>query len=175
MSNPLLQPGIPDFAAITPAHIAPALDLLLSDADAALERVVGPDVAADVDAIAAVLDVATERLSRAWAAVEHLAHVADTPELRAAHTDNLARVTEFWTRQGSDERLYAKYRAAAAAPSAAGLPPARAKALANALRDFRLGGADLEGVAKARYAEIQARSAELSRQFSEHVLDATDG
>ncbi|MBY0468442.1 MAG: M3 family metallopeptidase, partial [Burkholderiaceae bacterium] len=45
----------------------------------------------------------------------------------------------------------------------------------DALRDFRLGGAELQGAARARYDAIRARSAELSQAFGEHVLDATDG
>jgi oligopeptidase A len=57
------------------------------------------------------LDVATERLGRAWGAVGHLNSVADTPELRAAYNASLPKVTEFWTRLGADERLYAKYKA----------------------------------------------------------------
>ena len=42
------------------------------------------------------------------------------------------------------------------------------------MRNFVLGGADLQGAAKERYAEIQERQAELSQKFSEHALDATD-
>ena len=176
MNNPLLQiGGLPAFDDIRPEFVTPAMDVLLAEADAALERVVGPDVAPDFDAMSAVFAVATERLSRAWRAVEHLTGVADTPELRAAHAENLPRITEFFTRQGADERLYAKYRAVAAGADAARLSPVRRKALANWLRDFKLGGADLRGADKARYAAIQERIAELSRQFSEHVLDATDG
>jgi oligopeptidase A len=176
MKNPLLDnSGLPAFDEIRPEFVTPAMDVLLAEADTALERVVGPDVPPDFDAMSAVFTVATERLSRAWRAVEHLTGVADTPELRAAHAENLPRVTEFYTRQGADERLYAKYRAVAAGPQAAQLGPVRSKALANWLRDFKLGGADLRGAQKARYAEIQERLAELSRQFSEHVLDATDG
>ena len=176
MNNPLLTlPGaVPAFDEIRPEHITPALDVLLTDGDAALERAVGPDVPADFDAMSAVFTVATERLSRAWGAVGHLTGVADTPELRAAHAENLPRITEFFTRQGADERLYAKYRAVAAGADAAHLDAVRRKALANWLRDFRLGGADLRGDQKARYTAIQERLAELARQFSEHVLDATD-
>jgi oligopeptidase A len=37
------------------------------------------------------------------------------------------------------------------------LTPVRRKALSNWLRDFKLGGADLSGPAKARFAEIQER------------------
>ena len=176
MKNPLLQiGGLTAFDDIRPEFVTPAMDVLLAEAGAALERVVGPDVPPDFDAMSVVFTVATERLSRAWRAVEHLTGVADTPELRAAHAENLPRVTEFFTRQGADERLYAKYRAVAAGADAVSLGPVRRKALANWLRDFQLGGADLRGPQKARYAAIQERLAELSRKFSEHVLDATDG
>ena len=37
-----------------------------------------------------------------------------------------------------------------------------------------LGGAELQGEAKARYAAIQERLAEVSQKFSENTLDATD-
>jgi oligopeptidase A len=165
--NPLLQfDSLPDFGAIRPEHVSPAVDQLLLEAETALERAVGPDVAADYDAMSAVLDVATERLGRAWGAVSHLNSVADTPELRAAFNH---------TKLGADERLFAKYKAIAASPPARHLPAPRQKALANALRDFVLSGAELTGAAKERFAAIQERSAELSQKFTEHVLDATDG
>jgi oligopeptidase A len=54
------------------------------------------------------------------------------------------------------------------------LRPARRRALDNALRDFELSGAMLEGADRERFAQIKARRAELAQQFSEHVLDATD-
>ncbi|HSI56631.1 MAG TPA: M3 family metallopeptidase [Ideonella sp.] len=175
MTNPLLQfDGLIDFSAVRPEHVSPAMDELLAGANAALERVVGPEVPANFDAMSAVLAVATERLGRAWGAVNHLNHVASTPELRAAHAEILPRVTEFYTRQGSDERLYAKYRAVAESPAAASLSPARKQALEYWLRNFKLGGADLQGEAKARFAQLQDRMAELSQTFSNHVLDATD-
>jgi oligopeptidase A len=178
--NPLLQTevqteGLIAFDAITPAHVAPAIDALLAKACAALERAVSADIAADYDAMSAVLDVATERLGRAWGAVGHLNAVADTPELRAAYNEALPKVTAFYTRLGADERLYAKYKTIAASPGAKALNPARRKALSNALRDFVLSGAELQGAAKERFAQIQERGAELAQRFSEHVLDATDG
>jgi len=176
MNNPLLHTdGLPAFDAIRPDHVAPALDLLLAQATAALEHAVGPEVPADYDAMSAVLDVATERLGRAWGAVSHLNAVADTPALRAAYNDNLPKVTEFHTRLGADARLYAKYKAIAASPAAASLSAPRRKALANALRDFVLSGAELEAAAKTRFAVIQERIADLEQQYREHVLDATDG
>jgi len=175
-NNPLLSlDALPAWDRIRPEHVKPAVDALLAEADAALEQAVSTATPADYDALSAVLDVATERLGRAWGAVRHLNAVMDTPELRAAYTENLPRITEFHTRMGADERLYAKYKAILAAPAAAALSPARRKALSNAVRDFVLSGAELQGEAKARFTQIQERQAELSRGFSEHVLDATDG
>ena len=176
MTNPLLsRSDLPEFAAIRPEHVSPAIDALLPEAEAALERAVGADVPADYDALSQALDVPLERLSRAWQAVGHLNAVANTPELREAYSANLGRMTEFHTRLGSDERLYAKYKAVAQGPQAAALGAARRTALDHALRDFVLQGAELQGEAKARFAAIQERGAELAQKFSEHVLDATDG
>jgi oligopeptidase A len=175
MSNPLLDhSGLPRFAEIRPEHVAPAITQLLAEADKALEKATSDEVPADYDAMSAVLDVATERLGSAWGAVAHLNHVADNPELRAAYNESLPRVTEFHTRLGADERLYAKYKAIANSPAAAKLNAARRQALSNAMRDFVLSGAELQGAARERYAQIQERQAALSQSYSEHVMDATD-
>jgi len=79
-------------------------------------------------------------------------------------------VTDFWTRLSSDERLYAKYKSI----DVSTLTAEQKQALKNAIRSFVLGGAELQGQAKARFAEIQERQAELSQKFSENALDATD-
>ena len=172
MSNPLLDfQDLPLFDRITPDDVAPAVDALLAAANAALEHVTAPDFPADWNAIARELDVATERLGRAWGAVSHLNSVADTPALRAAYNEALPRVTEFWTRLSSDERLYAKYKAI----DPATLNGEQRQALHNAVRNFVLSGAELQGAAKERFAQIQERQAELSQKFSENALDATDG
>jgi oligopeptidase A len=175
MTNPLLDTdGLPRFADIRPEHVSPAIDALLAQASSALERATSDATPATYDALSAVLDVATERLGRAWSAVGHLNAVADTPELRAAYNENLPKVTEFYTRLGADEHLYAKYKAVAASPERATLATARRRALANAIRDFVLSGAELTGPAKQRFTEIQEVHAATAQSFSEHVLDATD-
>jgi oligopeptidase A len=174
-NNPLLNTdGLPAFDQIRPEHVEPAVDLLLKQADEALERAVGPDTPADYDALSAVLDVPGERLKTAWGAVGHLNAVADTPELRAAYTAALPKVTETMSRHAADERLYAKYKAVNNGPSAAKLSAPRKKALSNAMRDFVLAGAELQGEAKQRFQQLQELQADLSQKFSEHVLDATD-
>jgi oligopeptidase A len=172
-TNPLLDFGPrPAFDRIKAEHVAPAVQTLLAQAEAALERAVGPEVDVDYEAMSAVLDVAAERLERAWGQVGHLHAVADTPELRAAYSQSLGAMTAFHTRISSDRRLMARYQALRQQDR--GLRPARRRALDNALRDFELSGAMLEGADRERFAQIKARRAELAQQFSEHVLDATD-
>lgn len=171
MSNPLLDfSALPAFDRVSPADVAPAMDALLERANTALETVTAPEFPAAWTDMARVLDVATEQLGRAWGIVSHLNSVADTPELRAAYNETLPRVTEFWTRLGADERLYAKYKAM----DPALLNTEQRQALKNAVRNFVLSGAELNGADKERFAQIQERQAELAQKFSENALDATD-
>ncbi|MES2992781.1 MAG: M3 family metallopeptidase [Pseudomonadota bacterium] len=175
-TNPLLSTDdLPRFDAIRPEHITPAMDQLLAAADAALDLATSDATPADYDALSAVLDVATERLGRAWGAVGHLNAVADSPALRDAYNANMPKVVDLYTRLGADQRLFAKYKAVLADVRSAQLPAPRLRALTNALRDFKLSGAELEGAARERYAELQDLQAEIGQKFSEHVLDATDG
>ena len=171
MTNALLEPSsLPLFDRITPADVGPAIDTLIERAQVALETVTAPDFPADWNAIAKVLDVATEKLGMQWSAVSHLSSVADSPELRAAYNEALPKVTEFWTNLGADERLYAKYKAI----DTTTLTPEQKKAHENSLRGFVLSGAELQGADRERFAKIQERSAELAQKFSENTLDATD-
>ncbi len=169
--NPLLQVSdTPLFDQIKPEHVAPAIARLLEQAQAALDQVTAENFPPQWTAISASLDVANERLSMAWGSVSHLNSVADNPALRAAYNAALPLVTEFWTRMGADERLYAKYKAM----DPASLTPEQRQAHKNAVRNFVLGGAELQGAARQRFAQIQERMAELGQKFSENTLDATD-
>jgi oligopeptidase A len=171
MTNPLLDfSALPRFSEVLPEHISPAMTQLLAQAEQAMAQVTADTFPADWLFISKVLDTATEQLGRAWGMVGHLQGVADTPELRAAYNAELPRITDFFTRLGANEALYAKYKAI----SSGSLNPEQARAQTLALRNFVLSGAELEGQAKERFAAIQERSAEISQLFSEHVLDATD-
>ena len=170
--NPLLDfSGLPRFAEIKAEHIAPAVDRLLEEARAVVRNT--DDATATWDEFIAPLENATERLSRAWGQVEHLHAVLDSPALREAYNACLPRITQFWTELGQNQHLFAKYRALEGSPEFTTLTPARKKLVHNALRDFRLGGAELPAELKPRYAAIQDELASLSAKFSENVLDTT--
>jgi oligopeptidase A len=174
MNNPLLDfSGLPRFDAISPEHVAPAIDQLLAEAEAAVKHA---EQVAPVtwDSFVVPLDDATERLWRAWGQVGHLQAVVNTPALREAYNANLPKVSRFGSALGQNLALYAQYKQLAAAPEAAGYDDARRKVIDNALRDFRLGGAELDEAGKQRFSAIQEELSALSAKFSQNVLDATD-
>ncbi|AWH18492.1 oligopeptidase A [Stenotrophomonas sp. ZAC14D2_NAIMI4_7] len=173
-ANPLLDfSGLPRFEAIRPEHVAPALDVLLAQAEAAVSAAeqVQP---VTWQTFVTPLDDATERLWRAWGLVSHLQGVVNTPELREAYNSNLPRVTRFASALGQNLALFRQYQALAASAEAAHFDAAQRKVLDNTLRDFRLGGAELEPAAQQRFAAIKEELSALSAKFSQNVLDATD-
>ena len=94
-ANPLLTSSpLPLFDAIRPEHVSPALDVLLADANAALETAVAADTPADYDTLSRTLDeilhepVTAEKLAR----MDFLP-VGGTPEAFAAF---IAADTQRW-------------------------------------------------------------------------------
>ena len=174
-TNALLDfSDLPRFDIFSPADVTPAITQLLDEARALVSKLEAPDASADWENFVEPLERVTERLGRAWGVVGHLNAVVDTPELRAAYNENQPRVTEFWTELGQNLKLFEKYKALKASTGHQALSPARRKIIDNAVRDFRLGGAELADQQKKRFAEIQEQQAKLSTRFSENVLDATN-
>ncbi len=170
--NPLLDfSGLPRFGELKPEHVAPAVDELLAAGRGTIARVLTATVAWDT--FVAPLEDANERIGRAWGQVAHLHAVLDSQELREAYNANLPKVTQYWTELGQNQALFEKYKQLAALPAFGALSPARKRIVENALRDFRLGGAELPAEKKARFASIQEELARAAARFSENLLDAT--
>ncbi|GGY12336.1 oligopeptidase A [Massilia dura] len=173
--NPLLDfSGLPRFDAIRPEHVTPAIDELLAKNREVVKGLEAPAGTVTWQNFVTPLENATELLGRAWGIVGHLNNVADTPELRAVYNENQPKVTEFWTELAQNEALFAKYKALQASPEFATLSPARKRIVENAIRDFRMGGAELPAEQKERFGDIQEEHAATSTRFSENVLDATN-
>ncbi len=173
--NALLdQRDLPRFADFEPTQVAAAITELIAEARRALEQAVEPSTLATWEAFHLPLQLATERLGRAWGMVRHLNSVLDSPPLRQAFNEQLPAVTEFWTELGQHTALFAKYRTLRDGPGYAALDVEQRKVVDNELRDFRLGGAELVSPARERYAAVVEELARLSQKFSENVLDSTN-
>jgi len=171
--NPLLDfSGLPQFERIKPEHVAPAMEQLLADGRATIRAVTQARPA--WDEFVQPLEDANERIGRAWGQVSHLHAVLDTPPLREAYNANLPKVTQYWTELGQNEALFAKYKQLSGSKDFSSLSAARRRIVENAIRDFRLGGAELPPEKKKRFGAIQEELARLGAKFSENLLDATN-
>ena len=177
LQNPLITfgRGIPAYAEVKPEHIDSAISYLLKAAEAAVDKATDVNTPCTWDALAEPLEDATESLGRSWSVISHLNSVADTPELRAAYGEMLPQVTAFFSSLSQNLALYEKFKVIQSSSEFSKLGMAQKKVIENALRDFRLGGAELTDAQKPRFAQIQDEQAILGKAFSDHVLDATDG
>ena len=174
-ANPLLDfSGLPRFDRIEPAHVRPAIDALLTESRALVARLTTGTVPATWKDFVAPLNDGIERLARAWGIVGHLHSVNDTPDWREAYNALLPEVSRFYAELGQNLALFAQYKALRDSADYASLSAAQRRIIDNALRDFRLSGAELPEAQKPRFQAIQEEQAALSAKFSENLLDATN-
>ena len=175
MTNPLLTlRGLPPFSAIQPQHVEPAIDEILSDNRAAIDRLLDGQQAYSWSNLVEPLEELADRLSRAWSPVGHLNSVVNGPELRAAYNACLPKLSDYATELGQNERLYQAYQAIANGDEWSHLDIAQKKIIDNALRDFRLSGVALPADKKARFKAIMQELSNLHAKFEENLLDATN-
>lgn len=175
MSNPLLNnTGLPQFSAIKPEHIKPAIEQLIQACRETIEQVSTIENPT-WENFYLPQEIAGDNLSRAWSPVGHLNAVKNSPELREAYQSCLPLLSEYGTWAGQHQGLYQGFVKLKNSPEFANYSLAQKKAVENNLRDFELSGISLPADQQKRYGEISMRLSDLSSQFSNNVLDATMG
>ncbi|MDE2441253.1 MAG: M3 family metallopeptidase [Betaproteobacteria bacterium] len=173
--NPLLDfSDLIRFDLIQPEHVRPAIEFLLADGRALIERLTAESTPATWTDFAGALSDGLEGFSRAWGVVGHLHSVNDVPAWREAYNEMLPEVSRFYTELGQNLQLFDKYRALKASPEYATLSAEQKKIVDNEIRDFRLGGAELPEDCKPRFQAIMEELSQLAAKFSENLLDATN-
>src|SRR5690348_17610940 len=110
--NSLLNDAaLPAFSSIRAADVVPAIDAILAEYHAGIDRLTTAGAAHDFDHVMLEQERLDQRLSRAWAPVSHLHAVADTPELRAAYEQAEEKITDFASGLGQNRALYAAVQA----------------------------------------------------------------
>ena len=174
MTNPLLaHHTLPPFSSIAAEQVTPAISELIEQGRAQLAQLLTDLPSPAWDTLVAPLEEQGDKLDQAWAPVSHLNSVVNSEELRKAYTESIALLTDYSTEFSQNEALYKAYQQLADSEEFAQLTQAQQQTINNALRDFRLGGVALNAADKKRFGDIQKRLSELSTQFSNNVLDAT--
>jgi len=175
MTNPILfRDSLPLFDQIKPSHISPAIERILKEANSLIHalKVMGGSIS--WENFVEPIEMVSEKISRAWGQIEHLNAVVNSDDLRKAYNDNLIKLTEFYTNLSQDEALYKKYQSLKDGEIFKSLTPSQKRIIDNVLREFKLGGAELNELEKSRFKAIQEKLAKLSTQFEENILDATN-
>ena len=175
MNNPVLnRQSLPLFDQIKPDHISPAIESILKEANTLIESLKKKSATASWENFVEPIEIISEKISRAWGQIEHLNAVVNSDNLRKAYNDNLIKLTEFYTNLSQDESLYKKYQSLKDSEAFKSLTSSQKRIIDNVLRDFKLGGAELNETDKKRFKAIQEKLAKLSTQFEENILDATN-
>ena len=173
--NPLLDfSDLPRFDLIQPEHVKPAIESLLADGRALIERLTADDTPATWADFAGALSDGLEPFGRAWGIVGHLHSVNDVPAWRDAYNEMLPEVSRFYAELGQNLKLFEKYKALRGSAEYAGLSREQKKIVDNEVRDFRLSGAELPEDQKPRFQAIMEELSQLSAKFAENLLDATN-
>ncbi|MBD2152628.1 M3 family metallopeptidase [Pseudanabaena sp. FACHB-1277] len=171
--NPLLiGKGLPPFADIQPDHVIPAIAQLLEQAHTGLTEL-EINLQPTWSGLVEPLDRLTEPLGWAWGVVEHLLSVKNSPTLREAHKEIQPKVIEFFNRFSQSQPVYKAFKSIYGSDVWDSLESAQKRIVEAAIRDAELSGVGLEGADKEKFNAIQMELAELSTNFSNHVLDAT--
>ncbi len=174
-NNPLLQSyDLPPFSAIRAEHVQPAIEQILADNRAGIQKLLETQGKQPSWAgLVLAMDELNDRLGAAWSPVSHLNAVCNSAELREAYEACLPALSAYSTEMGQNRELFQAYEALANGPEAASFDIAQKTILEHALRDFRLSGIDLPPEQQKRYAEVQSKLSELGSRFSNQLLDAT--
>ncbi|MEO0368533.1 MAG: M3 family metallopeptidase [Pseudomonadota bacterium] len=173
--NPLLsESNLPEFSSIGAEHVLPALKSTLTGCRTTIEQLVKEDSPTWAN-FAKIMEDLDEKVDRIWSPVSHLNGVKDSPELREAYQSGIQMLTKYHTEVAQNTELYQRYKAISERTDFDTLSAAQKKIVENNVRDFRLGGAELSGTDKERFAQINQTLSELANRFERNLLDATQG
>jgi len=174
MTNPLLfQSTLPKFSLIKPEHVKPAVEQGIANCKKVIAEVLASHSVFTWDNLVTPIDEVDDVLGKLWSPVSHMNSVVNSDTLRDAYESCLPLLSEYGTFVGQHQGLYNAYQQLADSHEYSLLDVAQKKVIDNALRDFKLSGIALSDVDKKRYGEISTRLSELSSQFSNNVMDAT--
>lgn len=177
--NPLLVEstaphGAPQFTQITNEHYKPAFEQAVREARADIAAIVGNAQAPTFANTIEALEFSGRRLDRISNIFFNLneAHTNDTMQALALELSPM--LTEFSNDVSLDPKLFARVKAVYDRRESLGLSAEQRQLLEKTYKRFARSGAALSDGDKKTYRELTARLSELSLQFNQNSLAATN-
>jgi oligopeptidase A len=172
LTNPLLvRNALPNFDAISPEHVGPAVSSALANAEQRVEQL-RRQSQIDFDWALELEDI-RQSIGQVFSPVAHLNRVLSSPAMRDAYNDCLPKITEFMTRLGQDPSLLGGYEDLKT-QHAVTSDSIRTQLVEHALRDLRLAGIALPPEEQNEFREIMQKLAKTEATFEQNLMDATD-
>lgn len=175
MTNPLLSRSalpynVPDWGAIKPDHIVPALKELMAAEREAWEQIATNAEPATVANTVDALEDAGLPLTLALNAAYTLMSSIGGDELDAVQSEVLPLLSEHANAFRLDKRIYDRF----AAIDRTGLDPETVRYITEELDSFTRSGITLDDADKARLRDLDSRLSTLEVEFSQRVIKAMD-
>ncbi|MCX6076772.1 MAG: M3 family metallopeptidase [Campylobacterales bacterium] len=117
------------------------------------------------------LEMMDEYLNQFFTPLTHINSVNNSEETQRVYTESLPIITEYSTKLSQNIDIYSAYREIQEKES---LNDEQKRVLELNILNFELSGAHLDDKTKERLQEIQIRKSELTNNFSQNLLDATN-
>lgn len=175
MTNPLLQDwdtphGLPPFDRISDDDWAPAVDAALQEARANVAAIAGSEEAPTLANTVEALERADATLSKVLGAFYALLGADGSEARQALARDFAPMLSAYGSEVASNRALFARVEALWEGRDALGLDAEQARLLYLVRRSFVRSGAQLEGFASDRLAEVKSRLSVLGTQFTQNLL-----
>ncbi|QOP40957.1 M3 family metallopeptidase [Sulfurimonas marina] len=119
------------------------------------------------------LQMMEEELEHFFTPLSHLNSVNNSEKTQEVYTQAIPIITEYSTKISQNIAIYKAYKTIAENENAT-LNYEQKRVLELNIQHFELSGAHLDEQTKARLQEINIRKSELSNDFSQNILDATN-
>jgi peptidyl-dipeptidase Dcp len=178
-TNPLLAEWntphqTPPFQQIKHEHFIPAIDATLKEAKKEVDVIISNTDRPTFQNTIVALEVVGEKLERVTSVLFNLNSAETDDEIQAIAREVSPKLSEFSNYISLNEKLFGKVKVVYSQKGKLNLTPEDLQLLEKKYLGFVRSGANLEGDAKKRYAEIVTELSQLSLQFGENVLAETN-
>jgi peptidyl-dipeptidase Dcp len=178
-TNPLLTAWktvheTPPFKEIRHEHFVPAIDQLLADAKTEVDAVINNPEAPTFKNTIRALEESGKKLSRATTVLFNLNSAETDDTIQSIAREVSPKLSAYHNYVSLNEKLFQRVKAVYSQKDKLNLNAEDLKLLDDSYKGFVRSGANLEGAAKERFAQINTELSRLSLQFGENVLAETN-
>ncbi|MEK7265644.1 MAG: M3 family metallopeptidase [Pseudomonadota bacterium] len=162
--------GVPAFDKMDLAQMKPALEAGMAMNLAEIDAIAANPAPATFENTILALEDSGRKLGDVFSYYGILSSNLSTPEFRAIEQEMAPKLSEFNSKITQNSALFARVKAVYESPRLKKMKPDQQRLVELVYDSFARDGATLGGEAKARYAAIDQRLAELYTSFSNNVL-----